>query len=238
MRDFCTKIFPNIETWINDRKWLEGRLILATTNKEVLLINEMVTGMLPGTGEVFRSADQLENNDDLLRFNVEYLNSLTPNGFPPHNLILKPGMPLMLLRNLNPMQGLCNGTKLIFEESFANKVLKCRLIRSGETVLIPRIVLIPKENEYPFTWQRRKFPVKPAFSVTINKSQGNETIFTSCFYHLSTFFLLFFRSNPKQHWDLVAVSCVRSRTAVCCRFQSLKPRKSEICLNEGQKRWS
>ena len=154
--------------------WLEGRLILATTNKEVSMINEMVTNMLPGTGEVFRSADQLENSDDLLRFNVEYLNSLTPNGFPPHNLLLKPGMPLMLLRNINPMKGLCNGTKLIFEQAFANKVLKCRLIGSGESVLIPRILLIPKENEYPFQWQRLQFPVKPAFSVTINKSQGKE----------------------------------------------------------------
>ena len=131
--------------------------------------------MLPGNAEVFPSADQLENSDDLLRFNTEYLNSLTPNGFPPHNLLLKPGMPLMLLRNINPMQGLCNGTKLIFEQAFANKVLKCRMVGSGDPVLIPRIILTPQENEYPFVWQRRQFPVKPAFSVTINKSQGNKS---------------------------------------------------------------
>ena len=27
-------------------------------------------------------------------------------------------------------------------------------------------------NEYPFEWQRRQFPVRPAFGMTINKSQG------------------------------------------------------------------
>ena len=173
MKEFCSKVFPDLETNISDRNWLEGRLILATTNKEVSILNEMITDMLPGSAEVFRSADQLDNSQDLLRFNVEYLNSLTPNGFPPHNLLLKPGMPLMLLRNINPMQGLCNGTKMVFEQAYANKVLQCRLIESGQKVLIPWIMLIPKENEYPFNWQRRQFPVKPAFSVTINKSQGN-----------------------------------------------------------------
>ena len=40
-------------------------------------------------------------------------------------------------------------------------------------VFIPRIVFIPQDNEYPFSWQRRQFPVKPAFATTINKSQGN-----------------------------------------------------------------
>jgi ATP-dependent exoDNAse (exonuclease V) alpha subunit len=39
-------------------------------------------------------------------------------------------------------------------------------------VLIPRITFIPKPEEYPFEWQRRQFPVRPAFASTINKSQG------------------------------------------------------------------
>jgi hypothetical protein len=32
----------------------------------------------------------------------EYLTTLNPPGLPPHFLILKKGMPLILLRNLNP----------------------------------------------------------------------------------------------------------------------------------------
>ena len=85
-------------------------------------------------------------------------------------LDIKPGMPLMLLRNINPRQGLCNG--LMFQRAVNNKLLECKIVDSNRVVLIPRITFIPKPGEYPFEWQRRQFPVRPAFSMTINKSQG------------------------------------------------------------------
>ena len=75
----------------------------------------------------FKSSDELVNNQDLLRFNSEYLNSLKPNGFPPHKLTLKPNTPLMLLRNLDPKQGLVNGTRLLYLGSLDNKLLRCQV---------------------------------------------------------------------------------------------------------------
>jgi hypothetical protein len=39
---------------------------------------------------------------------------LTAPGLPPGELELKLGCPLILLRNLSPPRGLCNGTQLIF----------------------------------------------------------------------------------------------------------------------------
>ena len=128
--------------------------------------------MIPGSLTKLSSADTLENPNDAFRFNTEYLNTLKPNGFPEHIITLKAGMPLMLLRNINPRQGLCNGTRLIFEKSIDSKLLQCRIVGSDRVVLIPRITFIPKAGDYPFDWQRRQFPVRVAFATTINKSQG------------------------------------------------------------------
>ena len=60
------------------------------------MLNETLSSKLPGSSDVMRSANQITNTQNAARFNVEYLNSLTPSGFPPHSLDLKPGMPLML----------------------------------------------------------------------------------------------------------------------------------------------
>ena len=177
MDHFCDEIFPDLPQNINDRNWIDGRAILAPTNLEVNMLNEKLCDKLPGSAAVLRSADTLTNSDDVLKFNVEYLNSLNPNGFPPHTLNLKPGMPLMILRNLNPKEGLCNGTKLIYERSIDNRLLQCTLTSSGRTVLIPRIAFIPKVGEFSFGWSRLQFPVKPAFAMTINKSQGKYLVF-------------------------------------------------------------
>lgn len=80
----------------------------------------------------------------------------------------------MLIRNLNPKKGLCNGTRLIIRETHENSI-RCEIISTfckGDIVLIPRINLSPSDTELPFTLKRRQFPVIPAFAVTINKSQG------------------------------------------------------------------
>jgi ATP-dependent DNA helicase PIF1 len=44
---------------------------------------------------------------------TKFLNMRSINGLPDHVLHLKIGVPVMLLRNLDPTRGLCNGTRLI-----------------------------------------------------------------------------------------------------------------------------
>ena len=67
---------------------------------------------------------------------MEYLNTLKPNRFQEHKLDLKPGIPLMLLRNMNPRQGLCNGTRMMFNGLVNNKLLRCKIVGSGRLVII------------------------------------------------------------------------------------------------------
>ena len=172
MKQFCRKVFPDLETNVSKPGWLEGRSILTPTNNEVSTINKLMQQYVPGSVTKLCSADTLENPNDAFRFNTEYLNTLQPNGFPEHTLTLKAGLPLMLLRNVNPRQGLCKGTRLIYDKTIDNKLIQCRIVGSERVVLIPRITFIPKAGDFPFEWQRRQFPIRIAFATTINKSQG------------------------------------------------------------------
>ncbi|GJW10994.1 DNA helicase, partial [Tanacetum coccineum] len=51
-----------------------------------------------------------------LLYPKEYLNTLSFAGLPPNKLGLKIGSPIILLRNINIVGGLCNGTRLIVKQ--------------------------------------------------------------------------------------------------------------------------
>ena len=81
----------------------------------------------------------------------------------------------MLLRNVDPKAGLCNGTRLIYRGSFNNVIDAEILTRQyvGTRVFLSRIPLKTIENVHlPFVMIRRQFPVRLSFAITINKAQG------------------------------------------------------------------
>ena len=192
MKTLADQVYPNLKHNFRKKGWMDGRAILAPTNKQVDVINNLIADSFPGKPIVLTSSGDVTNTDDLQRFNTEYLNTLTPSGLPEHRLFLKPGMPLMLMRNLNPKMGLCNGTRLIFDKVHKTHLLECTIVGGdfcNRKVLIPRISLKPKEREFPFEWTRRQFPVRVSFSMTINKSQGQTLqnvgvwLYDNCFSH-------------------------------------------------------
>ena len=58
------------------------------------------------------SVDDVAESDQRTLYPQEYLNSLNLSGLPPHKLNLKIGIPIMLLRNVDPQRGHCNGTRV------------------------------------------------------------------------------------------------------------------------------
>lgn len=124
----------------------------------------------------YLSADSVVSEDGGEEFEVtlDYLNSLTPDGLPPHRISLKVGAVVILLRNICPSEGLCNGTRLCVR-ALGNKFLDCTILggsMAGSQVFIPRVTLRPNDTALPFVMKRRQFPVRLAYAITINKAQG------------------------------------------------------------------
>ena len=90
---------------------------------------------------------------------------------PPHILRLKVGMPVMLLRNLDPGSGHCNGSRY-YVVAITPHLLEVRASPNSPSFFIPRVTLTPSDATLPFQLCRRQFPVRLAFAMTINKSQG------------------------------------------------------------------
>ncbi|XP_023312434.1 uncharacterized protein LOC108916109, partial [Anoplophora glabripennis] len=156
------------------------KAILVPTNNSSHSINQTILNKLPGESKTYFSADNVDITDDpaaeVANYTVEFLNSLTPNGMPPHKLVLKEGAIVMLLRNLNLKKGLCNGTRLIVRV-LGDQYLDVEKINSvgrptGERVFIPRIDLKTAVDVLPFKLKRRQFPLRLAYAMTIHKSQG------------------------------------------------------------------
>jgi hypothetical protein len=155
---------------------LTKRAILTPKNDTSLDLNDQVLERLPGERRLYLSVDNVVSDDENERQNypLEFLNSLTPSGMPQHRLYLKVGSIVMLLRNLDVRKGFCNGTRLIIRR-MEDHVLDAQIISSthaGESLLIPRIQLAPSDVNLPFVLQRRQFPVRLAYCMTINKAQG------------------------------------------------------------------
>ncbi|KAG1093981.1 hypothetical protein G6F42_018844 [Rhizopus arrhizus] len=144
-------------------------------NQNVDAINAKVMEKVVGEKVALYSADSVQSdltNAQVETYPLEYLQTLSPSGLPPAVLELKVGLPVMLLRNLNPERGLCNGTRLIIQQ-IGQYVLKVKILGGSDAVeLIPRFTLSTLPGTLPFILTRKQFPIKVSFAMTINKSQG------------------------------------------------------------------
>lgn len=150
-------------------------VILAPKNVDVDVVNADVHERMIGDEKIYLSRDEIisDNPSDYANYPTEFLNRLSPSSLPPHNLKLKKGSVVMLLRNLDVSAGLCNGTRLIVD-MLAKRSLGCRFAcgdRKGQFTIIPRINCYYDKN-LSFKLCRTQFPVRLSYALSINKSQG------------------------------------------------------------------
>ncbi|GFU97335.1 ATP-dependent DNA helicase [Trichonephila clavipes] len=90
-------------------------------NIDVNTINFTIQHGIPSETTTYKSIDAVENQDEVVNYPTEFLNSLDLPGMPPHVLTLKIGVPIILLRNINPSR-LCNGTRLSVKKMMNNVI--------------------------------------------------------------------------------------------------------------------
>eukprot|EP00794_Sanderia_malayensis_P001764 gene1764-biopygen1612 len=172
-------IYPQAESadahLLLDPNTMSERCCLTPKNEFSHHINELILQRLPTARQQYLSIDRVETDDpeEAAAFPMEFLNAQTP-GMPLHSLQLKVGATIILLRNINPAKGLCNGTRLIVRD-LKRHVITAEIITTqnkGQYVMLPRITLTCQDSSLPISIARKQFPVRLAYCLTINKAQG------------------------------------------------------------------
>ncbi|XP_019184265.1 PREDICTED: ATP-dependent DNA helicase PIF1-like [Ipomoea nil] len=179
IRAIVENTFPRFSEHQHDGNYLIGRAILALTLEVVDEVNEYMRNMNAAESQTYFSSDSVcpvEITPDSVAalHTPEFLNRLKYYSVPNHSLTLKVGSPIMLLRNIDHSDGLCNGTRLIISK-LGDHVVEAKILfgsNAGTKVLIPRLSLTPSDPKLPFKFQRRQFPLMLSYAMTINKSQG------------------------------------------------------------------
>ena len=80
----------------------------------------------------------------------------------------------MLLKNLDLKADLTNGSRLIIKNIFQH-LLNVEILSGyhrGQRHYLPKMLFQPSDSWLPFVLKRLQFPIRLAFSMTINKCQG------------------------------------------------------------------
>jgi hypothetical protein len=171
LRGLIRTIYPNHRCHFRDPMYLMQRNILAPKNTDVDEVNNAILESLSEESHTYLSANSLTPTKEGVSvatgvsmdslYPVEFLNTLQFSVVANHELELKVGMPILLLRNLNESIGLCNGTRLIVKR-LGQCVIEAEIITGNNVskrVFIPRIIMCPSGTDWPFVLRRRQFLV-------------------------------------------------------------------------------
>ncbi|GAA0175866.1 DNA helicase [Lithospermum erythrorhizon] len=141
-------VYPNMHLFETNPFEMMQRVILCPKNEFVDDINSKLIKRIPGEEKEYISDDRAKSVIHQGDY-IDYLNSLEPRGLPQHRLLLKKNSPVILLRNINPVEGLCNGTRLICKHLTPNVVgvVIATGQYKGKLVWIPRIPLEPNTSD-------------------------------------------------------------------------------------------
>ncbi|XP_077215616.1 uncharacterized protein LOC143850234 [Tasmannia lanceolata] len=151
--------FAQLQQNIQYVEYMMSHVLLALKNETIHYLNDFVLEQLPGNKITYYSFDS--DPEDI--YQPDFFNTFNISGFPPHQLNLKKGIPIILLRTINRNLGLCNGTRLICKATHRH-IIEAELVfgpQAGIRVFIPRFTLQSStDSGLSFVLQRKQFPVQ------------------------------------------------------------------------------
>jgi ATP-dependent DNA helicase PIF1 len=167
LRGLIQTIYPDHRCHSRDAMYLMQRNILAPKNTNVDEVNNAILESLSKESYTYLNANSLTPTEEGASvaagvsmdslYPMEFLNTLQFNGITNHELELKMGVPILLLRNFNQSIGLCNGMRLIVKR-LSQRVIEVEIITGnnvGKRVFIPCIIMSPFGIDWPFVLRRR-----------------------------------------------------------------------------------
>ena len=117
LNGLINRIYPEIgNSRTQDDQYFLDCIILYPRNDQVHDINKAILQQFNPTAEVhiLRNIDSMSEEDRMhYAYLAEFLQQLNAGRLPPALLCLKVGSPVILLRNLDPGEGLCNRTRMV-----------------------------------------------------------------------------------------------------------------------------
>ena len=106
---------------IPEAQWFQyyaNRTVVTPTNETCQELNKLMVAHLDAATEIcsFSHDTACTEVDSGETYSTEFLNSLETGGLPPHELRIRHGSLVILLRNFAPHKGLCNGTRLVVQK--------------------------------------------------------------------------------------------------------------------------
>ena len=193
-------IYPNMQGRYRDRAYLSERAILAPRNDDVDLLNGVASDAFPGAFVELLSQDFIDDEETqgAALYPTEFLNSLNLPSLPPHRLMLKEGQPIVLLRNLDPKSGLCNGTRLICTR-IGRRVIEAEIMTRGAADQPPSFqgspssllttVVLPLSSQDASSLFALHLPL-PSIRLRVRLSRLWEYTFLTTFSPMASFTLL------------------------------------------------
>lgn len=149
--------FTEIVSHVGDADYFTVRVILTAKNKKCQSHQWHNLRLYPTHKISYLSTDQVCEDESQLPLPVEILNTIENGSLPPHFLDLKIGVPIMMIRDIDPAAGICNRTRLIVTSSLGTTVIEDVIAigpHAGNIALIPKIkfISLATEGVSPLQW--------------------------------------------------------------------------------------